>query len=67
MKKYNIVVIRVLSTFAISAICYGAYIIGDLESIFGKSINYLQWLMISLIILALFPSPINSKNDPKGS
>jgi hypothetical protein len=67
MTKYKSLLIRVLSTFAISAICYGAYIVGDLESIFGKSIDYIQWLMISLIVLALYPTPISSKNDSKGS
>lgn len=67
MNKHKSLIIRILATFAVAGICYAAYLIGDLKAIFGKDVNYLQWLMIEIIILSLYPSSINSKNDSKGS
>lgn len=67
MNKHKSRIIRILATLVVAGICYVAYLIGDLKSIFGKEVNYLQWLMISIIILSLYPSPINSKNDSKRS
>lgn len=61
--------IRVAAVFLIALLCYVSYISFDLEEVFKVTINYRQWLGITVISIALFQNSSDkpNQNDSEGS